>query len=75
MDLRRSHRSLVKMLPPQTCTEVLAQLTTEVLLNILVGVVLTGGIGLAVRVGTKKRKLKLVTVTSHASPSLNLAMS
>lgn len=43
----------VKMLPPQTCTEVLSELTTEVLLNILVGVVLTGGLGLAVRVGTK----------------------
>ena len=43
----------VKMLPPQTCTEVLCELTTEVLLNILVGVVLTGGLGLAVRVGTK----------------------
>ncbi|WP_185752808.1 RHS repeat-associated core domain-containing protein [Pseudomonas fluorescens] len=43
----------VKMLPPQTCTEVLSELTTEILLNILVGVVLTGGLGLAVRVGTK----------------------
>ncbi|MCV4289762.1 DUF6531 domain-containing protein [Pseudomonas capsici] len=43
----------VKMLPPQTCTEVLAELTTEVLLNILIGIVLTGGIGLAVRVGAK----------------------
>ncbi|WP_167748739.1 RHS repeat-associated core domain-containing protein [Pseudomonas kribbensis] len=43
----------VKMLPPQTCTEVLAELTTEVLLNILIGIVLTGGIGLAVRIGTK----------------------
>jgi RHS repeat-associated protein len=46
----------VKMLPPQTCTEVLSQLTTEVLLNILVGVVMTGGLGLAVRVGTKALK-------------------
>jgi RHS repeat-associated protein len=46
----------VKMLPPQTCTEVLSELTTEVLLNILVGVVLTGGLGLAVRVGTKALK-------------------
>ncbi|MCU0122215.1 RHS repeat protein [Pseudomonas sp. B2M1-30] len=43
----------VKMLPPQTCTEVLAQMTTEFLLNILVGIVLTGGLGLAVRIGTK----------------------
>ncbi|WP_419789266.1 RHS repeat-associated core domain-containing protein [Pseudomonas koreensis] len=43
----------IKMLPPQTCTEVLAQMSTEFLLNILVGVVLTGGLGLAVRVGTK----------------------
>nr|WP_286948115.1 RHS repeat-associated core domain-containing protein [Pseudomonas sp. UBA6718] len=43
----------VSMLPPQTCIEVLAELTGEVLLNILLGVVLTGGIGLAVRVGTK----------------------
>ncbi|MFJ3377466.1 RHS repeat-associated core domain-containing protein [Pseudomonas sp. NPDC086112] len=43
----------VKMLPPQTCTEVLAQMSTEFLLNILVGVVLTGGLGLAVRIGTK----------------------
>jgi RHS repeat-associated protein len=46
----------VKMLPPQTRTEVLSELTTEVLLNILVGVVLTGGLGLAVRVGTKALK-------------------
>ena len=46
----------VKMLPPQTCTEVLAQMSTEFLLNILVGVVLTGGLGLAVRVGTKAIK-------------------
>ncbi|AMS14910.1 type IV secretion protein Rhs [Pseudomonas chlororaphis] len=46
----------VKMLPPQTCMEVLAELTTEVLLNILIGIVLTGGIGLAVRVGTKALK-------------------
>ncbi|WP_161469352.1 DUF6531 domain-containing protein, partial [Pseudomonas syringae] len=46
----------VKMLPPQTCTEVLAELTTEVLMNILIGVVLTGGIGLTVRVATKALK-------------------
>jgi RHS repeat-associated protein len=46
----------VKMLPPQTCTEVLAQMSTEFLLNILIGVVLTGGLGLAVRVGTKAVK-------------------
>ncbi|MBB2494208.1 RHS repeat-associated core domain-containing protein [Aquipseudomonas ullengensis] len=46
----------IKMLPPQTCIEVLAELSGEVLLNILLGVVLTGGIGLAVRVGTKALK-------------------
>ncbi|MBV4488940.1 type IV secretion protein Rhs, partial [Pseudomonas sp. SWRI153] len=43
----------VRMLPPQTCAEVLAQMSTEFLLNILIGVILTGGLGLAVRVGTK----------------------
>lgn len=45
--------SWVKLLPPQTCVEVLAQFTGELLINIVVGIILSGGAGLAIRVGTK----------------------
>ncbi|KTS75533.1 type IV secretion protein Rhs [Pseudomonas oryzihabitans] len=43
----------VKLLPPTTAAEVVGALTGEVLLNVLIGVVLTGGLGLAVRLGGK----------------------
>ncbi|MCU1727097.1 HNH/endonuclease VII fold putative polymorphic toxin [Pseudomonas sp. 7P_10.2_Bac1] len=43
----------IKILPPQIRSEILARITTELLINILLGVVLSGGIGLATRLTIK----------------------
>lgn len=45
--------SWFKLLPPQDLIEVQSALVTEFIIGLLVGVVLTGGAGLAVRLGTK----------------------
>ena len=43
----------LKLLPPQIRSEIQAQLTSEVLINIVLGILLTGGIGLAIRLSLK----------------------
>lgn len=43
----------IKLLPPQIRSEILARITTELLINILLGVVLSGGVGLAARLTVK----------------------
>lgn len=60
-------KAWITLLPPQTRTQILTQLTSEVLLNILIGIVLTGGIGLAVRVGAKA-----LNVTQNSNKALKL---
>ncbi|WP_222833218.1 RHS repeat-associated core domain-containing protein [Pseudomonas sp. SC3(2021)] len=43
----------VGMLPPQVVVDVMTAIASEFLINVLVGICLTGGAGLAVRAGTK----------------------
>ncbi len=43
----------VGMLPPQVVVDVITAIASEFLINVLVGICLTGGAGLAVRAGTK----------------------
>ncbi|MFJ2333559.1 RHS repeat-associated core domain-containing protein [Pseudomonas helleri] len=43
----------LKLLPPQVRSEIQARLTTDVLINIVLGIILSGGIGLAVRLSIK----------------------
>ncbi|MFG6207929.1 RHS repeat-associated core domain-containing protein [Pseudomonas retamae] len=43
----------VGMLPPQVIVDVMTAIASEFLINILLGICLTGGAGLAVRAGTK----------------------
>jgi RHS repeat-associated protein len=43
----------VGMLPPQVCVEVITAISTSFLINVVLGICLSGGIGLAIRVGTK----------------------
>ena len=46
----------VQLLPPTTVAEIIAQFATGLLLDILLGIVLTGGAGLAVRLSVKATK-------------------
>ncbi|WP_058958962.1 RHS repeat-associated core domain-containing protein [Pseudomonas syringae] len=43
----------VGMLPPQVVVDVVSAIASEFLINVVVGICLTGGVGIAVRVGTK----------------------
>ena len=43
----------LKLLPPQVRSEIQARLTTDVLINIVLGIIFSGGIGLAVRLSIK----------------------
>ncbi|MDI2590369.1 DUF6531 domain-containing protein [Pseudomonas sp. 681] len=43
----------VGMLPPQVVVDVVSAMASEFLINVVVGICLTGGAGIAVRVGTK----------------------
>ncbi|MFP3515126.1 RHS repeat-associated core domain-containing protein [Pseudomonas sp. SIMBA_077] len=42
-----------KLLPPQIRSEILARISTELLINILLGIVLSGGVGLVTRLAIK----------------------
>ncbi|WRQ75750.1 DUF6531 domain-containing protein [Pseudomonas saxonica] len=59
----------LQLLPPLLCTEMVTRLTSEVLIDILIGVVLTGGLGLAVKYTAKA--VKTITVTAKATDLLD----
>ncbi len=71
----------VKMLPPDQQTEFGAQVISSVLIDVIIGVVLTGGAGLAARYGAKAatmaknsdRVMRLVTSLVDLSRKHNLA--
>ena len=73
--------SWVKLLPPDQQTEFGAQVIASVLIDVIVGVVLTGGAGLAARYGAKTvsmakhsdRVMRLVTSLVTLSKKHNLA--
>lgn len=73
--------SWVKMLPPDQQTEFGAQVISSVLIDVIIGVVLTGGAGLAARYGAKAasaaknsdRVMRLVTSLVNLSKKHNLA--
>ncbi|MHA5868535.1 type IV secretion protein Rhs, partial [Pseudomonas aeruginosa] len=46
----------IQLLPPTTAAEMVAELSTGLLLDILLGIILTGGAGLAVRLAVKGSK-------------------
>ena len=60
----------VQLLPPTTVAEIIAQFATGLLLDILLGIVLTGGAGLAVRLSVKATK----AVGSGAAAMLEKAL-
>ncbi|WP_421195460.1 RHS repeat-associated core domain-containing protein [Aeromonas enteropelogenes] len=71
----------VKLLPPDEQTEFGAQVISSVLIDVIIGVVLTGGAGLAARYGAKAasmaknsdRVMRLVTSLVNMSKKHNLA--
>ncbi|MGY3912081.1 RHS repeat-associated core domain-containing protein [Aeromonas piscicola] len=71
----------VKMLPPDQQTEFGSQVISSVLIDVIIGVILTGGAGLAARYGAKAasaaknsdRVMRLVTSLVNLSKKHNLA--
>jgi hypothetical protein len=64
----------VGMLPPQVVVDVMTAIASEFLINVLVGICLTGGAGIAVRAGTKvlstvKSVRRSSTLTTWPLPS------